>query len=346
MALLFVDSCPYGNITQSTLQKWTSCGTFYQGSCTVQTSGGRAGGRWIKIEKGNVYGNYHYIEKVFGGSADTIIIQFGYQTITNDTGDIIICRLKNADGDQILLRNNNTYLEVEDGGGTQLGISSTPMDNTVWQQIEMKVYLHASAGTVTVKLNGETVIEETGLDTHYQTDATVDRVRFGYQVGNARQGFSDIIVMDDSGSYCNDFLGVRMVQLRMPTGDGTYSQFDPSNNNNNNFEMVDDTTPDDDNTYNEGNNGAKDSFTIDALSEPNVEIDAVVLSIYCNTSDGGNANMQGHVSANGNENNGPELAVPASYTWLQSPVYINPDTGNNFTGNEVGNSEWGYERTS
>jgi hypothetical protein len=130
----------------------------------------------------------------------------------------------------------------------------------------------------------------------------------------------------------------------VPTGDGNYSQFTPSAGSN--YQNVDDVPPDDDTSYNTGDVNEIDTFTLADLAIPNATIDAVVCSIYAKTNDGGSALIKGVARSNGVDGLGNELSVPSSYDWLQSIIYVDPNTSSVFNAAGVDAAEFGYKRTA
>lgn len=120
-----------------------------------------------------------------------------------------------------------------------------------WNYIEAKIVIHSSAGTALVKLNGETVINQTGLNTQARATATWNG--FSFDIGGNPGYVDDLVVCDASGSQNNDLLGqVRVVNI-LPVTDavdaGSNADF-TCNTGTDHGALVDDgITSDDDTTY-------------------------------------------------------------------------------------------------
>jgi hypothetical protein len=140
-----------------------------------------------------------------------------------------------------------------------------------WSYIEFKLTVHDTTGALEMRINGETVMSETNLDTRNAGNGTLGMVRFRVPDGN--NSTSDMCVMDDlyvldttGGAPNNDFLGPIKVEEIHPDGVGDSNQFTPSAGSN--WQNVDDATANDgDTTYNESSTAAHlDLFTCEDLS--------------------------------------------------------------------------------
>jgi hypothetical protein len=103
---------------------------------------------------------------------------------------------------------------------------------TVWKwgsgyqfYLELKVVIHDTTGSYEIRINGQTLVSQTNIDTKLTSDANVDRIRFGTfnSTGSGSDEgnrITDLYVCDDSGSVNNTFLGpVRVLSLH-PDADG------------------------------------------------------------------------------------------------------------------------------
>jgi len=119
------------------------------------------------------------------------------------------------------------------GGGTL--IHSTPggiVADGVWAQLQWKFVLHASAGTIEARLNGNPTpfVSLTAQNTLPSGDGTWDEFRFmeiagsGYGINN---DYCDFVVLDGvdatatQGKPFNTFLGDCSVRPHFPSGPGT-----------------------------------------------------------------------------------------------------------------------------
>ncbi len=349
MALLHVDGIPYDSPTAAAPRKWTTVSiSGYGSNLTVQTSSGRFGGRWLNFScSTSQTGSYVTAAKTFGGTSSTIIAQFGYLPIVNNAGTIKLMQLRDGTAPQITLNDNAGILEVRRGdyNGTLLGAASLAISTNVWHQIEVKAVINNSAGSVLIKVDGVTLIDISGADTQATANAYANGISFEAYGMHRRFGLSDLVVMDTSGSYCNDLLGSIIVELKSPTGDGYYHDFVPLTGSDN-YAMVDDLPPDDDTSYNTGSVGDRDTFTFDDIANVSATIHGVACTMFAKLNDGGSASVKGMVRSNGVDAEGAAVAVPSSYDFLQDFIYVDPNTSQPFTVSSLNSAEFGYKRES
>jgi hypothetical protein len=119
-----------------------------------------------------------------------------------------------------------------------------PPDTFSW--IEAKINIHDTTGSVVVKVNGVTVINETNVDTRNAgSSGNVDEIRI------AGAGTWDCLYVCDTVTDPprDDFMGDFIVDTLFPDGAGNSSQFTPSVGSN--WQNVDETDADDDTTFND-----------------------------------------------------------------------------------------------
>lgn len=119
-----------------------------------------------------------------------------------------------------------------------------------WNYLEVKVFVHDSTGFVQIRLNGQTYLNATTLDTKYTGNNYINMVRVQPFASTGAFNFKidDMYLCDDTGSSNNNFLGECRVQTQFPSADGERNDFlgvgDTAN-----WKCVDETPADDDLTY-------------------------------------------------------------------------------------------------
>jgi hypothetical protein len=109
------------------------------------------------------------------------------------------------------------------GTPTLLGTATSALaDPDTFYNIEMKVFWSTTAGTVELRVDGLTVLNLTGLDLDH--DFGPQNVEFDtvYWDGSSTPcdiTHDDIYVLDEAGSWANDFLGPRDILCLVPTAD-------------------------------------------------------------------------------------------------------------------------------
>lgn len=110
--------------------------------------------------------------------------------------------------------------------GTNIGSPSAAVFTfNAWHYIELQVTFNGTTGAVTLKLDGNTVLSLTGVNTIATANAYANAAFIG---GNVGIWWDDFYVADTTGSVNNSFLGEIKVSGSLPTGNGT--QMDYSSN--------------------------------------------------------------------------------------------------------------------
>ncbi len=106
-----------------------------------------------------------------------------------------------------------------------LGTTVLSLVPDVWSYIEMGVDTHASAGTVTIHVNGSLALNLSGEDTQgSKSNAWHDAFRLWPHTSSGPDiFFDDIYVLDGSGSSQNSRLGPQRVDIIIPDGDSVAS---------------------------------------------------------------------------------------------------------------------------
>jgi len=160
-----------------------------------------------------------------------------------DTGQWSIGLRIKADGTLVFHNNANTVIAVSK-------LSCCPAGQ--WHEMEIKLYCHASAGTIDIVVNGVTVMSETGLNTiNTTTNGNYHNYMriFGQSAFTGAEFiFDDVYVMDTAGSLNNAGAAVSLsVSAQFADGDDT-TDWTP-NTGNDHYVLVDEWAPDDDTTY-------------------------------------------------------------------------------------------------
>lgn len=342
MALLFADVPFYNSTFLKTNKRWTCV---ENGSLVVQTTGGPFGDKFIEMSGYN----HATINKSVGGTATTLMLQFRYKITYRAASRVNLCQIREGSTVHMYAIDDNDIITFYNGGGAVLGSTSNPAYFAAWNYVEIKLYSHDTAGTLKVKLNGVTELDLSSKDTRNGGTPKLDTVLFGgCRTGNNggdTLGITHVVVMDTSGSYCNDLIGDKRVQAFRPTGAGNYSEFTPSTGSN--YANVDEDPPNDGTDYNTSDAlNERDTFVQGDISNTNATISAVDCVMYCKTNDGGSAGISGMARSSSSDGLGPEKAVPASYGFVDSPIYLDPNGSAAWTPTSFNAAEFGYKRTS
>lgn len=164
-------------------------------------------------------------------------------------------------------------------GTTQIATDSNNV-STDLTHVEVKVYSHASAGTVEIKINGVSVYSGTGLNTDGADITGVTLCSVGE--GNSTK-WSGVFIADD-------WVGALIPKLLVPTGDDSVQLSRSAGSDN--YALVDDTAEDGDTTYVQSNtSGHKDIYTFSDL-EAGYEPKVISMVIVAKESDAGGKGMK------------------------------------------------------
>lgn len=162
------------------------------------------------------------------------------------------------------------------GGVTVAAIPGLVLEATY--DIECKVVVHNTTGSVELRINGEVVAVVTNVDTDTSNTGYATNM---YMFAGTTSGGDDIyvyydhiIVMDGTGDSLNDFIGpVNVLDLEL-TAPGNYSDFVA--NTGDAWDAINDGDPDGDTTYISGTLGDKSSFVCSDLPASTTHVHGLI----------------------------------------------------------------------
>jgi hypothetical protein len=250
---------------------------------------------------------------------------------------------------KIYIRRGGTFGNATNvASGTLIAESSAnAFTLSQWNYIELKAVASDTVGSVELKVNGVTIINQTGLDTIQEggtnfyseligADATPNSVTAAY--------FDDVYICDTTGSSpYNNFLGdVRVFEI-LPNAEGDSTQFTPLSGSN--FAAVDDSPGNDsDTSYVQSSTaGHLDLYNLSTpvTSATNV-LGVKTVTVAQKTSLGAQelelVIKSGTTSSTSTANSLINNYREYSYTLLQ-----NPDTTSNWTVSDLTNLQAGFK---
>ena len=276
MALLHIDGVShYAN--NDLAKKWSS--SWPPGFPNAQfpvdgTAPRRSGSKHIRMGVSGVW-----VDKAFAG-AQTIIVGFALKQTLHQAFRLYF---RDANGAQnTLLTNTDGSMSITRGieSGTVLGTSVAGLLLTdAWQYIEVKIYIHASAGTIAIHLNGVNVLTVSSLNTQGSSSLEITNIRFHCQTGSGYVFVTDIYIASGTGGTVTNFVGDCRVDLLLPSGAGGLTEWTPSIGVN--YQCIDDSGDiNDDLDYVASEDvGARDCYTFDDLSALGIIIHGVAVTI-------------------------------------------------------------------
>jgi hypothetical protein len=209
-------------------------------------------------------------------------------------------------------------------GSTQLGVGTTSLSPNTWYYIECRVFIHATAGAVELRVNGVVDLLLTGVNTKASsTLAVAEFLQFHTAYGNNFY-VDDLYVRTEASSteVTGGFLGDIKVKPYYPNADGTYTAMTCSTGSTHNT-LVDENPPNTTDYVSSSTALQKDSYGFQDASETG-SIKAVQLSAYCYKMDAGFRGVDVFVRSSSTENFATSQPLSTSprykmHVWEQDP---------------------------
>lgn len=344
MSLLFWDSFDH-YATADRLEKYTSVSEVFGGTVAIGAFG-RFGTNGMRISPWQ--GWRCRIRGPVSGSPDVVTAGFAYQMSIVASGSMPCFGFMDGATTQVYLLAQADGSLALYGGGSLLG--TTPPGTFKpggHYYVELQVTIDNVAGAAELRVNEETIINVSGVDTQVSGAAQVTQFQFGGD-GSASlvQYFDDFYVLDDAGAQCNDFLGDIHLYLLMPEGAGAHADWTPLVGAN--WQEVDDNPPDGDTTYNATNTVTdRDSFEMEDMPGGwSGTIQAVGVAINSRRDDAVAHELEPSVRSGGTDYDGAAELITDSYSFYNLYAWeLDPDTAAAWLVAGVNAMECGYELT-
>lgn len=279
--------------------------------------------------------------------------------LTSNKSEIVVgCRVKVAtlhSSYQFLWLIDGTSIQIEvramaDGSigvyrSTSILIAQSDpgiLANNTWFYFEIKVLFSQTVGTVDVRINGTTVISETGLDTCSTANESISEVRI--YSNKSSTYFDDLYICDTNGTECNDFLGDIKITTLYPTSDGNSSDFTCSSGSDH-YAMVDELQLTADTDHNESSTvGHKDLYGMTTFGGTGtiraVQVTAAVKNIDAGTMNIRNLSRSGATPI---DNDGADFALSQTMKGNMTVWEKEPTDDVAWTATKVNAAEFGVK---
>lgn len=335
MTCLFIDGFDGYAAVADLTQKWDAT---YSTNNSYYTFGspGRFGGESVALKShSNVYIQKNVDQKVtiitgaaiyLGNSISTYLIE------AMDDSNVQVCvHIDNA-GVLTVRRNTNIIL----------GTSGQSLPFFEWAYIEFKATINDTTGSYELRINGDTWISATGVDTQNTTNAYISSMR--YMGGGNVTYWDDLYICDTLGTTNNDFLGECAIETLYPTADNAVA-FSRSGGTTN-YENVDESYADDDTTYTySATLNAEDLFDYGNMTATNAgTVFCVSPNIMCRKETAGGRKIAARAKSGANNTTGSSQTVAANYRARLEPLEEKPG-GGAWTKSDVDAAQFGYKIT-
>jgi hypothetical protein len=220
--------------------------------------------------------------------------------------------------------------------GTVLGITTNPATPlNVWAHIQIKIVVNDAAGAVLIKVNDQTVLNLTGVDTQNGGTGAVNQVKL-YGIASGTTYISDYWI-DDA-----DLLGDCRIECIMPGGAGDTTAWTPSAGANR--ECVDEIGPDGDTSYvSSATVDQIDTYEFGNLVPASGLVKGVMASVWARKDDAGVRQMAIVARPGSTDRIGDTITLADTYTYYRQLWDLNPDTSGEWSIAEVNASEFGIK---
>lgn len=193
----------------------------------------------------------------------------------------------------------------------------------VWHFIEVKITFHDTAGTIQVRIDGQTCISFSGRTKNAGAPALCNMFRTGNyyleDITNNPVWVDDLYICDTNGTHHNNFLGDCVVHTVLPFSDAGPNQMSVFGGSLQHFAAVSEIPSDGDATYVYSNTlGHTEMFGIDTLPQNILDILAVSVHVRAKKDSAGYGNIKPLVRLDEEVSAGDLVPLTGNYvTWGQ-----------------------------
>jgi hypothetical protein len=216
-------------------------------------------------------------------------------------------------------------VKVKDANTAVVGTYNVNAAINTWYVLEATGTIHDTTGTVTVKLNGVTVLTLTDLDTKFTgTTGICDAIRFTSQLSSANYTYVDDIMLRDD-TWC----GTGGIYLETVDGAGTDTDWTASAGAP--YACVDEIPATFTDYIYSSTADHKSSFGLTAITNQDYAgITGVGAIAYGKLAAPGTANLLTYIDSGGTAALGSAVALDVSGVWVESYAVEDPDTTDPF----------------
>jgi hypothetical protein len=205
-----------------------------------------------------------------------------------------------------------------------------------WHYVEVKYTPGLTAGTITVRLDGVTVLTYTGQTIPTTNPALVNYVLFectGYSLNLSDDSNIEIddlyILSTTTGGTYYDFIGDVVIETLLPASDAGTNQWTQYGGSLTHASAVSDVPSDEDSSYLYSNtSGQIEMFNLSPLSSDVIDVLAMSVHARAKKDAPGSASIKLLATETGNTTTGPATSLPSVYTTRYMMMETAPDSSN------------------
>jgi hypothetical protein len=243
----------------------------------------------------------------------------------NDSGNVNIIGAKvRTDGYIEVRRGANLIEDVFWPSIPLVATSAGPVITAgAWQQIEIKLVIDASAGSIEIRVDGVVAINATGVNTGSVSSTQIVHVQ---PRTNGNWYMKDYFIWDTSGSLNNSFFGNCFVHSLVPDGDvsGTWTALGGGMS----YTEIDEADPDDDTSYisSAWPAATAEVVTLSDLPPEATRVLGMMTLIRAKKTDGGDATLVSSLVSTTNTVDGAATPITTAYSYWTDIFETDPDT--------------------
>jgi hypothetical protein len=335
MALLFFE----GFATNDIATKWDAPSAISGGINT--TTPRVTGGSWVVLYNSGLYKSFPASSKVIVGN--------GVYCNSGNSNCIVFYGDGGTTVHIAVYRNTSGYIEIRRNGvgGTLLATGTTIIPLSSWFYMEASATISDTVGEVHVRLNGSGTdeVSYTGDTKNGGTATTIDKILVATVVGGANVWFTDIYVLNDTGSAPNNaFLGDVTVRTLSPNGNGNSSQLLGSDGNStDNYLLVDEKPFSSADYVGSATTGQKDTYALTDLPATVTSVYGVQVNASMHKSDAGAGQARAVIRTGSTDYGGATHALSTGAITYHEFYEQNPNTTSAWTPSDVNGLEAGME---
>jgi len=302
------------------------------GSASIGATAGRSGTPGLQLSGGTVA----YLHSNIG----TVILGGAFNIPSLPGSDTVLVAFMDGTTTQVDLRITSAGAIRATRNGTNLGVSANGVvAASNWFYLEARVVIHDTAGAVEVRVNGNTVLNLSGVNTRATSNDYVNRLELRTVTNPTR--VDDLYYLNVDATPPNGFLGDQIVRLARVAGAGTFAQWTP-NGASANWDCVDEIPPDGDATFNSTQTvGRIDSFQITPITGI-AAVTAVAVRCFARKDDAASRAIEPGLVIGGTFYSGGTVYLPDNYIMATAYFPTNPAGGGAWTISAVNAAEIGY----
>lgn len=342
MTLLFTEGFDYYDKTEFLeFTKWDQAYQYSSPGWGISTTLGRRGTGALYMN-GPAFNDYLWVSNYLSTSSQTLIGGVAVNKENHIGGFYIAIYDDDTQQFRVEIPENNGNLRFV-GAGVELDSTATgwwPIGS--YHYLEYKVTIDNSSGSFEVKVDGETILSDTGVDTQASANSSGNRLMV-YFINDSLTLVDDLYVCNSLGSTNNDFLGDCKVETILPSGAGANTNWTPSAGSN--YECVDDVPANDDTDYvSTSSTGSIDTYDFPNLSSSSGTVYGICQYLHARKADAGSRTLKSVIRSGGtNYPNSNNHSIGDNYAEYFDIVEQDPDTSSAWTISGVNAAEFGVE---